>query len=122
MQGYSFQNPNIASIRRRLLPRLKSAEQLQKDCALEEQGVDFHFAVDFSVLYLYAYPTSEMSVEFTNELGADPEEKAVADQLARQRIALTEGLLSSIPLPLILLPPYIRELQSHVNWSATAYI
>ena len=99
----------------RIKPRLENAEQLQKDLAFEREfKLTLRFAADFNVLFLYAYPGAGLAWEFEEELGSEASLPDRLEAIGRQRIAVTDGLLSMLSPPVVLLPPYIRELEAHM--------
>src|SRR5215469_4996980 len=80
---------------------------LRFDAELIEQGVEFIEIVDFAAVYGYAYKSQ--GTPFLQVPGASEER-----MFARQQIAL-QMLFTKYPHPLVLIPPYIGELQNHLR-------
>lgn len=87
---------------------------LDNDLELVEKGWTFHFAVDFCELYAFAFPLSRQRPGHLHPL---PAERSL-DTFARERVTLSfilakwKDKVLTPSTSLVLLPPYIRELQT----------
>ena len=95
--------------------RLNGAATLKTDASLPPKA-RLRFAIDWSVLFSYAYPGSSLSPEFADEHRLAESDEAKADIYHRQRIALTIGINTVLPRPIVVLPPHLEEIRDHLYW------